>query len=211
MIRAAAWFCAEDCGVYSPRGESWEVHSPPFVASADVPALIGRPVKYYARMTVETRCGLCAASIALKSIGLESGGKEIGLLSAGSNGCLRANEEYFRDYVANGRTLGRGNLFIYTLQTSALGEVAIALSLAGPSMFVQHAVQPVAGMIQTAGQMVSDGEAEIMLGLWSDTDAAVCFVVDGASQSGGAFLQPAEMDAAPLRLCETLRERVRQK
>ena len=115
MILRGGMVLCQHCGVYSPEG-SWGKVSPAFSA-AEVPTLVGSPVKYYPRMTVETRCCLFAASLGIKHAGLNSSAVEIGLLSAGSEGCLRANGEYFQDYVANGRTLGRGNLFIYTLQT----------------------------------------------------------------------------------------------
>ena len=76
-----------------------------------------------------------------------------------------------------GRTLGRGNLFIYTLATSALGEVAIGLSLTGPSMFIQDDARPVTAMLRHGEQMVADGEAGGMLALWSDSSAAVCLAI----------------------------------
>ena len=221
MIRAAAWFCGEHCGVYSAAGASWEQPSPAFSA-IEIPALIGRPVKYYPRMTAETRCCLCAASIAMKFAGWDSNACEIGLISAGSDGCLRANEEYFRDYVVNGRTLGRGNLFIYTLTTSALGEAGIALNLTGPCMFIQDGEEPVAALGRMGGRMISDGEAHGMLGLWSDSEAAVCLVIeDGVGKKKEeSSPNPAETiggqgkgekgETDPLQLCRKLRALVRR-
>jgi hypothetical protein len=213
MIRAATWFCADHCGVYFPGGESWQLPSPAFSSSPEVPALIGRPVKYYARMTAETRCALCAASIALKAVGWESGSREIGILSGGSEGCLKANEEYFRDYVANGRTLGRGNLFIYTLNTSALGELAIALSLTGPCMFVRDVNRPVASLERIGKQMIDDGEADGMFGLWSDPEAAVCFVIDAKEPSplpSPWMHGEGENAELPLGACRRLRDLVQK-
>jgi len=209
MIRTAAWFCTEHHGLYAPLNKSWQQPSPSLSATAEIPALIGRPVKYYARMTAETRYCLCSASIALKSAGWDSKAIEIGLLSAGSDGCAHANEEYFRDYVANGRTLGRGNLFIYTLPTSALGEVAIALSLTGPSIFLHDPTQPLACLNRTAEQIISDGEATGMLALWSDASAAVCLAID-RGQSPDSIESLATNQSNPLQLCQKLQQLVRQ-
>ncbi|MGD0138448.1 MAG: hypothetical protein ABSD28_06185 [Tepidisphaeraceae bacterium] len=209
MIRAAAWFCTEHCGVVAPRGLSWQKPAPS--ATADVLALIGRPVKYFTRMTGESRCCLCAASLALKGADWwDRTPPEIGLLAARSEGLLRANEEYFQDYVAMGRTLGRGNLFIYTLATSALGEAAIALSLTGPSMFIQDDARPLAALVWHGEQMVADGEAGGMLALWSDSSAAVCFAV--AAGAGGETLipLPAGEEPNPLELCRSLQARVQR-
>jgi hypothetical protein len=256
VIRAAGWFCAEHCGVVAARGLSWQKPAPS--ATADVLALIGRPVKYFTRMTGEARCCLCAASSALKGAdwwdraqelpplpvlrerdgvrvlegsespsqikesphpnplpeyrargpALDQPRQEIGLLAARSEGLLRANEEYFRDYVAMGRTLGRGNLFIYTLATSALGEVAIALSLTGPSMFIQADARPLAALVRHGEQLIADGEAGGMLALWSDSSAAVCLAI--AAGAGGETLipLPAGEEPNPLELCRTLQRMV---
>jgi hypothetical protein len=200
VIRAAAWFCTEHYGVVAARG-SWQKPAPS--ATADVLVLIGRPVKYFSRMTSEARCCLCAASLALKGADWwDHAPPEIGLLTAGTDGLLRANEEYFRDYVAMGRTLGRGNLFIYTLATSALGEVAIGLSLTGPSMFIQDESRPLAALVRHGERMVADGEAGGMLALWSDPSSAVCFAIAAGGETS-IPLPPGE-EPNPLELCRTL-------
>ncbi|HEX4055318.1 MAG TPA: hypothetical protein VHX86_13725 [Tepidisphaeraceae bacterium] len=180
MIRAVSWFCADHHGVFVPGGRSWQKPSPKLSVAADILALVGRPVNYYPRMTTEARHCLCAASMALAATPWRaSGNPEIGLLCGGSDGCLAANQEYFRDYVASGRSLGRGNLFIYTLPTSVLGEVAIVLSLAGPCLFIHDETRPLSALARHAREFVVDGEANAMLALWSDTSAAVCLAVDG--------------------------------
>jgi hypothetical protein len=188
MIRAAGWFNLQTHGAVGPSGKSWHKASPDVSQSAPILEIVERPVKYLPRMTVETRCCLCAAALAMKAADWQGG--EIGLLSAGADGLLKANEEYFRDYVATGRSLGRGNLFIYTLTTSILGEVAIALSLTGPSMFVQHDSDPAAAMLRDAGQMIADGEAKRFLAFWSDAESAICYAV--ATGEGGLELDQIE-------------------
>jgi hypothetical protein len=201
MIRAASWFCAEHCGVYAPQGSSQQLTPP-----GDCLALVARPVKYFSRMTEEARACLCAASLALRGAQWPDG-IEIGTLSAGQQGVVRANQEYFRDYVANGRSLGRGNLFIYTLPTSALGEVAIALNLCGPCLFWQSEVQPIASMIHQAQRLCSDGEADAMLVFWSDAHAAICLAVD--TSQGPAFPELSN-ETEPLELCAQFKRMVLQ-
>lgn len=205
MIRAAAWFAPDDYGVLVPGARSWKKPSPPFSAIADILALIDRPVKYYSRMTTEARLCLCAASIALRAVPISQSKKpEIGLLGAGE-GFLQANQEYFRDYVASGRTMGRGNLFIYTLPTSALGEVAIALSLGGPCMFLQNDAHPLASLIKHAEQFVADGEADLMLALWSNSRAALCMAVDADPGDDAMLAAP---DSNPLQIIQQLQKTV---
>ncbi len=75
--------------------------------------------------------------------------------------------------------MGRGNLFIYTLPTSTMGEVAIALELQGPSMYLHEARQPLSTLMEQAAHLIGDGEAAAMLALWNDEHAAVCLAIDG--------------------------------
>jgi hypothetical protein len=179
VIRAAAWFNEQDCGVYAPAAPSFQ-KSPPGESSD----LVERPVKYYSRMTGEARYCLGAAALARRAVAWNPQ-SEIGSLASGEKGVLTANREFFQDYVANGRSLGRGNLFIYTLPTSALGEVAIALGLSGPCMFWRNDMRPIASMVQQAERLCTDGEADGMLLFSSDTRAAVCLAVD--SDQGPSF------------------------
>ena len=184
MIRAAAFFNLHSHGAIAPSGKSWQKPTPDLSQSAPILEIVDRPVKYLPRMTIETRCCLCAAALAMKAADWQGG--EIGLLSSGAEGLLKANEEYFRDYVATGRSLGRGNLFIYTLATSTLGEVAIALSLTGPSLFLRHDADPASAMLRDAQEMISDGEARGFLALSSTADSALCYAI--APGEGGLNL-----------------------
>lgn len=199
MIQAVAWFSAEHCGSLTRDGAVMQHKSPSFSAVDEVMSLIGSPVKYYSRMTAEARSCLCAASLAMRAVNWPD--REIGLLAANESAWRIANEEYFRDYLANGRSLGRGNLFIYTLPTSTLGEVAIALKLRGPTLHIADDAQPIAGMIRHAEQMVDDGEAGGMLALWSDAQAAVCLAIEG----GDGQSWPRLPQCSPLELANHLR------
>lgn len=97
---------------------------------------------------------------------------EIGLLGVGLEPTREVNFEYFRDYVAAGRSLARGNLFVYTLPTAALAEASIACGLAGPSWFMQAERQPFAALLQAAGQELRSGRAQAILALWLSTAGA---------------------------------------
>jgi hypothetical protein len=199
VIQAVAWFCAEHCGSLARGGAALRKKAPALSVTEEVTALIGQPVKYYARMTNEARSCLCGAKLAIQAAGWRA--IEIGLLAASEKAWGMAEEEYFRDYLANGRSLGRGNLFIYTLPTSALGEVAIALKLTGPTLHISDDVGPIAGMIRHGEQMVGDGEAGGMLALWSDDQAAVCLAIDG--RDGQDWLKLPE--CSPMELANHLR------
>jgi hypothetical protein len=181
MIYAAGWFAQQSYGAVGLSGKPWNKPSPDLSRTNEVLRVVERPVKYLSRMRMETRATLCAAALAMRAADWSGG--EIGLISTHASGVVEANEDYFRDYVATGRTLGRGNLFIYTLPTSTLGEVAIALSLTGPSMFMKHDVDATAAMIRDAEQMIVDGEAKGMLGIIGNKYGATCLAI--AAGTGG--------------------------
>jgi 3-oxoacyl-(acyl-carrier-protein) synthase len=175
-ILAASWFCAEDHGVIAK--DALVRQSPLISDSKEMTALIDRPLKYFPRMTAEARSCLAAASLAIKAAGWhQRESVNIGIVGTGYTGCLLADMEYFRDYVAGGQSLGRANLFIYTLPTSALSEVAIALNLTGPTLHVCDDAQPMQSVIQLAMTMVKNREAQGMLCEFSDGPSAICVAI----------------------------------
>jgi 3-oxoacyl-(acyl-carrier-protein) synthase len=209
VIRAGAWYCADNYGVFAPGGASWEKPSPASSATADILALIDRPVKYFGRLTTDSRLGLCAASMALRATPWQaSSDREIGIVSSSPDGCLRDHQAYFQDYVESGRTLGRGNLFIYTLPTSVAGEIAIALTLTGPCMFVQDDVQPLTALVRHAQRLVADGEADGMLALYSDPQAALCFAIDAGERDDTILKLLADPQSTPSGLIRDLQTMV---
>jgi 3-oxoacyl-(acyl-carrier-protein) synthase len=193
MIHAAGWFAQQCYGAVGLSGKPWDKPSPDLSQTNEVLRVVERPVKYLSRMRMETRASLCAAALAMRAADWRGG--EIGLISTDASGVVKANEDYFRDYVTTGRTLGRGNLFIYTLPTSTLGEVAIALSLTGPSMFMEHDLDATAAMIRDAEQMIADGEAKGMLAIIANKYGATCLAI----AAGANGLNSAELFQAAIR------------
>ena len=188
MIRACSWCSADSCGVVTPDGRNNQFFEPSPVANGDLANFLGRPIKYLSRMTRECRACLCAAGLVMKTSGwLDTPPGDIGLVGAGYEGCLIADQKYFHDYVTSGRSLGRGSLFIYTLPSSTLGEAAIAPGLTGPGMHIQAERDPLGTLAREAAQFVADSEAKAMLTIWSDATSAVCLAIDGAPSTDRAL------------------------
>ena len=121
MIRAIGWTYKNATGVLPTTG-----------AGATAEFLLP-DLKNFGRMPTETRASITAATLAQGAAEWNlSRSTEIGCLAASPDSSLRANRDYFFDYITAGRSLGRGNLFIYTLPTSTLGEIAIALNSSAP-------------------------------------------------------------------------------
>jgi len=102
-----------------------------------------------------------------------------GIAGGNSLGCLRADLTYFRDYVECGRTLGRGNYFIYTLPTSPLAECAIHFGLEGPLLYAAGGSSPFSRSVEIAEKVIGDGQAEIMLAGGASDEGAVFFTLQG--------------------------------
>jgi 3-oxoacyl-[acyl-carrier-protein] synthase II len=68
--------------------------------------------------------------------------QDIGIVGASDSGSMQSDIDYFKDYLDCGRTLSRGNLFIYTLPSSPLGEAAIHFGLQGPLLYAASAENP---------------------------------------------------------------------
>lgn len=58
-----------------------------------------------------------------------------GIIGVNNTGAVDADYNYFNDYFSNGRSLGRGNLFVYTLSSSILSVVSISLGIKGPIIY----------------------------------------------------------------------------
>jgi len=222
MIRAASWCSPANCGVVTLDGAGDQWSTRPLLSNDELTKIIGRTIKYLSRMTGECRNSLCAAGLAMKPCGWLPKSQErpenrsasasrlnpmhAGLLAAGYEGCLAADQTYFRDYLASGRSLGRGNLFIYTLPTSTPGELAIALTLTGPSMHIEESANPLAALSRHANQMIADGEADAMLGIWSDATTSICLAIDGATGTGLLMPDASNPAAMALRLASLSHE-----
>lgn len=168
-------------------------------------ALLPAAPKNIGRFNDATLLTLYAAALALRDAGWPDGAADrpadIGLLTSSSGGCRQANIDYFRDYLAGGRTLGRGNLFIYTLPTSAAAETAIVLGLKGPMFHAEAPDRPLHGLLCLAEAMLSRREASVLLAVQSDAGQATCFVLatgDVVPHHGVCLLTPAIANAGRL-------------
>jgi hypothetical protein len=155
-------------------------------------ALFREPAKNFGRFDSVTRWTYYAVGLALDDAGLAGGGREdVGLLATNDGGCLAADIEYFKDYVACGRTLARGNLFIYTLPSSPAAEAAIAFGLQGPLLYVTSLAQPLTAALEMAATLLRYGETQAMLVVQTDARGALCLALTGESTDAVCSLEQA--------------------
>ncbi len=94
------------------------------------------PVDFRNARRAGTRAG---SAMTTGALALFRAGKKpsdaIAVIGIGTDGALPENLRYRADYLQNGRTAGRGHLFVGTLPSTPVCETAIALSLHGPAWY----------------------------------------------------------------------------
>jgi len=144
-------------------------------------ALFTYPVKYFGRLDGASRMTCYAVALALEDAGIgyrQHQKQDIGIIGANTTGSLASDIQYFRDYIDSGRTLSRGNLFIYTLPSSPLGEAAIHFGLQGPLLYTATHSASLSAAIGMAVESICADESPIMLAGTIEEQEAVFFVVE---------------------------------
>lgn len=202
-LRGIGWLTPDGCGCIA-RGERF-----PACGAKDGDSfrkgLIAHPIRNFGRFDAITRMTCFGVALALRDAGISSGPsrkQELGIVGTSREGSLRTDIEYFRDYLAGGRTLSRGSLFIYTLPSSPFGEAAIHFGLQGPLLYIAAGGRSLVPLVDTASDMVLAGEARAMLAGMAAEDGSVFFVIgDGTAGAGGACCSLSEardiLEAAP--------------
>ncbi|MDD5600103.1 MAG: hypothetical protein PHV82_19315, partial [Victivallaceae bacterium] len=88
-----------------------------------------------------------------------------------------ANLNYFKDYAAHGRTIGRGNLFVCTLPTAPGAMAGIACDLHGPQYFCAfNANEQISPALKETRMLLESGEASEATLVLSDAETVAAFV-----------------------------------
>ncbi|MFH1147761.1 MAG: hypothetical protein V1736_08640 [Pseudomonadota bacterium] len=152
--------------------------------------LFSYPFKGFSRLDKTSKTACCAVALALKDAGMDYSQEhkhKTGIIGANPSGCLQSDVEYFKDYIENGRVMSRGNLFIYTLPSSPLGEAAIHFRLQGPLFYMFHRDHP-ESVLDTAAEMILLDEAPTMLaGVMNENDS-IFFVLGRGLEPGTGIL-----------------------
>ncbi len=144
--------------------------------------IFSHPFRNFGRLDTISKMTAYGVSLALQDAGIEYSPVrklDIGIVGTNREGSLRSDMEYYRDYLEGGRTLSRGNLFIYTLPSSPIGEAAIHFGLVGPVMYVASEHHALTAALDMADEMVLTQEAPVMLVGAAEADEAVFFVIAG--------------------------------
>jgi hypothetical protein len=143
-------------------------------------SLLSYPVKGFGRYDRVSQMTCCVVALAFHDAGMsyaEDEKQDIGILGTNSDGCLQSNLDYFNDFVANGRTLGRANYFVYTLPSTPMAEAAIHFKCQGPLLYMMFPKKPVASLLRQADRMILRGESTAMLAVRASEKQAQCFML----------------------------------
>ena len=182
MIKGCGWVREDQCGC-DRKSLQWQyddVRS--LCAQLLKDAVLAYPIKNLARFDEPSCLITLSVALALHDADiLYADGKkqEIGILGTNPDGALASNIAYFRDYVEHGKKLARGNLFIYTLPTSPLAEVAIHFGLQGPLLYLRDPENPEERLLAHAKLMIQNKEAHTLLAVIYGSKKATCHVVSG--------------------------------
>ncbi len=196
MVRGIGWLTPEGYGcIRSELQHAYENgEGAHLLPKMDI---FSHPFKNFGRLDTISRMTAFAVSLALQDAGIEYSPlqkQDIGIVGTNREGSLRSDREYFRDYLEGGRTLSRGNLFIYTLPSSPLGESAIHFGLLGPVVYAANEKNALTAVLDTAEEMLLADEAPFMLAGKAEADEAVYFVL--ARDSGDNASALGELAAA---------------
>ena len=149
------------------------------------------PFEKFGRLDNISKMTCYAVALALKDAGIAYSPhqkQDIGILGTNASGSLQSDIRYFTDYLNGGRTLSRGNLFIYTLPSSPLGEAAIHFGLQGPLLYVANPDNSLPSVMAMASDMILLDETTAMLVGMTEEDEAVYFLLMRNSDPGKKVL-----------------------
>ncbi len=143
-------------------------------------AILPEAIKDFGRFDPDSKRVCLCAALALHDAALVPHGAEMsetGLLISGADGAHNANLAYFRDYLAAGRSMGRGNLFIYTLPTSPAAETAIAFGMKGPLLYSACRTANGRHALQAAARLLAAKQAGVMLCVVPGHEDVACYLL----------------------------------
>ncbi len=188
-IRGIGWLTKDAYGCIA-KGEHTPYGDASGPDSLAKQGIFAYPVKNFGRFDRVSRMTCFAVALAMRDAGIEYSAEQkqdIGIVATSPEGSLRTDVEYFRDYLKGGRTLSRGNLFIYTLPSSPAGEAAIHFGFLGPMLYAGGGKNPLVTVFDTAVEMVRAAEATMMTAGKADDHEALFFALGEGSGHEPAF------------------------
>ena len=165
-------------------------------------AVLSSAIKNYGRLDSASKMACCTIAMGIYDASLTySDGNlhRMGVVAASPAGCLDANLSYFEDYINHGRSIARGNLFVYTLPSSPLADAAIHFGCQGPLLYQYEPAAPLTSIMARVERFLADGEATRMAVYMNDAHSAICLVLSSLSTDKCLFNSDASTIVTTLR------------
>ncbi len=188
-INGIGWILKNECGCIKKNrnlifDNIAEVHG---ILSDN--SIITAKFQGYKRFDDESKKTFCATALAIYDSGI-SDFSGYGIIGTNPNGSLDSNLLYFRDYFKASKTIGRGNLFIYTLPSSPLAESSIAFGLKGPLYYLWSPGNIYEAVLEDAIALIESEETEgLILSLSSNHCVLSLSIIRGETEKSGHVLE----------------------
>jgi len=143
-------------------------------------SVLFHPMKSFGKYDLVSKMTCCVAGLALYDAEMkysEDQKQDVGILGTNTDGCLQSNVDYFRDFVENGRSRGRANLFVNTLPSIPVAQAAIYFKFQGPLLYTTSPRGQMRSLLSQADRMILRGESPAMLAVRASERNALCFVL----------------------------------
>ncbi|MEI6054483.1 MAG: hypothetical protein WCR55_00375 [Lentisphaerota bacterium] len=138
----------------------------------------------FRRFSIHAKVFALAVGLALRDSKIRFAPEPIvGLLVADDFEHEYDQEAYFADYIEGGRELGRSSLFVHTLPTSAAVDASICLGLRGPLLYIRDERDVWKELLNTASDLISSNNAEIMVLSYRSADTLVCLAISSGGKA----------------------------
>ena len=180
VVAGIGWIDRRECGCVRRRLRRSYADLGSLRSTLQGESVFSYPVKGFGKYDRASQMTCCVAALAFYDAGMsysEDRKRDIGILGTNSDGCLQSNLDFFNDFVKNGRTLGRANLFVYTLPSIPVAEAAIYFKCQGPLLYMGYSREPVASLLRQSDRMILRGETTAMVAVRASEEDAQCFIL----------------------------------
>ncbi len=143
-----------------------------------------RPAPHFGRMDILCKLALGAAELCLAAADAELPRDETAVVGATRLGCLEADARFHDTLLKGGYAGASPGLFVYTLPSMFVGEVAIRFQLRGRCTLLCNGAQSAGAALSRALRLVETGRAPAALAIYADAAGpAARALKDGPGQS----------------------------
>lgn len=146
-VKSIGW-CLQD-SVGGVPGKTFPLSAESQVEKSDI---FSKPFKNFGRLDNMSKAVCTAIAFSLKGSELYPLDKKqpISIFFNNPADSADSDRKYFRDFVDFDESAGRGNLFLYTLPTSPLGEASVHFGLTGDIAYFTDNKNPMKTMLEAA-------------------------------------------------------------